>query len=72
MLRKRCFSQIVGLPSPSALSQRERGLNPFSLWEKVRMRGSNCLLLIYCVISDLKQKITTYAVIFAEKLECKT
>jgi hypothetical protein len=25
-------------PSPSALSQGERGLNLFSLWEKVRMR----------------------------------
>jgi len=41
------------LPSPSALSQRERELNPFSLWDakqflhqKVRMRGNDSLLLI--------------------------
>jgi len=29
-----------------ALSQRERELRPFSLWEKVRMRGNDSPLFI--------------------------
>jgi len=40
------FGRLWGCPHHSALSQRERGLNPFSLWEKVRMRGkdSQCFI----------------------------
>ena len=30
-----------GMPLTLSLSQRERGLNPFSPWEKVRMREND-------------------------------
>ena len=58
MLRKRYLLQILGLPSPSALSQRERGLNPFSLWEKARMRENDSL---FCSLRNISYSNTAKA-----------